>query len=229
MVCQVGTPENLVDALRGQCVALKQQVHASEKSLLLRHSGSGCFDATQASPLLERIEEYNRQHGFREVGFLTRSRKQAAGLQSWQMLGMVPAAAKAPKNRSPVWISAQARAIFLPNSSLSPRVAPWHCLHLAGTICQTNNMVAEVTVRFVAPINACRGLILQWLRCTILSLRFVRTASFYFHQLTGRCSMLQVLLQPAVGVGPARMTSGNDAIMFCRQNRLTRDPLRQKH
>ena len=83
MVCQVGTPENLVDALRGQCVALKQQVHASEKSLLLRHSGSGCFDATQASPLLERIEEYNRQHGFREVGFLTRSRKQAAGLQSW--------------------------------------------------------------------------------------------------------------------------------------------------
>lgn len=69
----VGTPENLVDALRGQCVALKQQ----------------------ASPLLERIEEYNRQHGFREVGFLTRSRKQA-------------------------------RAIFLPNSSLSPRVVVVH-------------------------------------------------------------------------------------------------------
>ena len=101
----------------------------------------GRFDGTQASPLLEKIEEYNRQHGFREVGFVSRSGKQAAGLESW------------PDSLYAACVSAQARAIFLPNSSFSPRVAPWHGLHLAGSIWQTNNIV-ETTGSFCCSYNS---------------------------------------------------------------------------
>mmetsp|Transcript_9338 Transcript_9338/g.22382 ORF Transcript_9338/g.22382 Transcript_9338/m.22382 type:complete len:516 (+) Transcript_9338:109-1656(+) len=58
-VSWVGTPNNLVDALRGQCVALKQQ----------------------ALPLIQTIEQYNREFGFREITFTTRSSlKQVAAL-----------------------------------------------------------------------------------------------------------------------------------------------------
>jgi len=52
----VGTPDNLVDALRGECVELKQQ----------------------ASGIIGVIEEYNRQQGFREVTFTTRERQKQA-------------------------------------------------------------------------------------------------------------------------------------------------------
>ncbi|CAE7523459.1 unnamed protein product, partial [Symbiodinium pilosum] len=70
----VGAPDNLVDALRGQCVALKKQ----------------------ASPLIELIEQYNRQNGFQQITFKTRGPQK------------------------------QAKAIFLPSASHSPRVVIVH-------------------------------------------------------------------------------------------------------
>lgn len=52
----VGTPDNLVDALRAECVDLQRQ----------------------ATAFIGAIEEYNRQQGFRQVTFTTRERQKQA-------------------------------------------------------------------------------------------------------------------------------------------------------
>ncbi|CAJ1406734.1 unnamed protein product [Effrenium voratum] len=62
----VGTPDNLVDAMRSQCVELQRQ----------------------ALPFMDLIEGYNRQRGFRKVSFVTRRETQA---QAWCLPSQGPA------------------------------------------------------------------------------------------------------------------------------------------